>query len=421
MFATTYRRTEEEEREYKRRRAEAARRRRQNLSEEQKAAERERNAAACTPKAAAPNGRAASGGTLNGTVRVERTHKYGPPNGNAMPRRGEGVERTRTCGPPSAHAAGNVDWRRALDHRLGGSVGLKLAGIGGRHRRGRPRRRCGREVRVAKTTQAAARRLGSVVQRVRPPMLPPRRLRGVAATRPNAGSRVSRRRARRGLRAVPGVQGLPGSRECRPGGATLRIRVPANAGVVDDYQFGQSGEFSNKVCRALDTPTILGHVTFSGCQQDEEEQPVSCDVHGPMPVLTTRSTQTDAVMPPSKRVDIAIGSLWIDDRGVSRSTQTQTSSFIAAKVHSWTATEMNGLPKRRSLLRKKTSFPSPERSARDAGVMTYAETVTENGGEMNEKDDAQHETVEGRVMTGGGWIRCGIVFIGSRGKVSLVS
>lgn len=35
--------------------------------------------------------------------------------------------------------------------------------------------------------------------------------------------------------------------------------------------------------------------------------------------------------------------------------------------------------------------------------MTYAETVTENGGEMNEKDEAQHETVEGRA-TDGRWM-----------------
>ncbi|KAH8031092.1 hypothetical protein HPB51_012780 [Rhipicephalus microplus] len=35
--------------------------------------------------------------------------------------------------------------------------------------------------------------------------------------------------------------------------------------------------------------------------------------------------------------------------------------------------------------------------------MTYAETVTENGGEMNEKDEDQHETVEGRA-TDGRWM-----------------
>ncbi|KAH8019841.1 hypothetical protein HPB51_022813 [Rhipicephalus microplus] len=35
--------------------------------------------------------------------------------------------------------------------------------------------------------------------------------------------------------------------------------------------------------------------------------------------------------------------------------------------------------------------------------MTYAETVTENGGEMNETDEAQHETVEGRA-TDGRWM-----------------
>ncbi|KAH8038083.1 hypothetical protein HPB51_021640 [Rhipicephalus microplus] len=51
--------------------------------------------------------------------------------------------------------------------------------------------------------------------------------------------------------------------------------------------------------------------------------------------------------------------------------------------------------------------------------MTYAETVTENGGDMNETDEASMRPWRGGRLTEGGWIRCGIVFIGSRGKVSL--
>lgn len=340
MFATPYRRTEEEEREYKRRRAEAARRRRQNLSEEQKAAERERNAAA---------------------ARLRRLHQTEEQRAAERER-----HRARRANPQI----------RAAERE--------------RDAEARRRRRANPHLRAAERARRRERRLS---EGVRPSLS--RRRRAKAAARRDRRQASDRRRASSSSSPPPAAvvwtRSAADSEDDRRGGFVLDDFGPL-CSACDRLCFRQDvsavsprhvqtlqREFPDEenvedfvLCQACRDSLEAGSVYLVArrngyayppmpewltiISSDEEEQPVGCIVHGPIPAMLTNSTQTDVVMPLCRRVDIAIGSSWVDDRGVSRSTQTPTSSSIAAKVHSWTATEsgdLDHLPEKRRSLRKR--------------------------------------------------------------------
>ncbi|KAL3210167.1 hypothetical protein MRX96_037340 [Rhipicephalus microplus] len=330
-FATTYRRTEEEEREYKRRRAEAARRRRQNLSEEQKAAERERNAAAARQR------RLHQTEEQRAAERERHRARRANPQVRAAERERDAEARRRRRANPHLRAAERA---RRRERRL--AEGVRPSSRRQRRAKARRDRRQTSERRRASpspTPSTAVWSRGASSEDDFKLLLDDLGQLCSACDRlcfRHDVSEVSPRHVQTLAREFPEEEHVEDFALCQACRDSLEAGSVALVARRCGYVYPPMPEWL----------TIIS--------SDEEEQPVSCDVHGPMPVLTARSTQTDAVMPLSKRVDIAIGSSWIDDRGVSRSTQTQTSSFIAAKVHSWTATEMDGLPKRRSLLRKRT-------------------------------------------------------------------
>lgn len=344
MFATPYRRTEEEEREYKRRRAEAARRRRQNLSEEQKAAERERNAAA---------------------ARLRRLHQTEEQRAAERER-----HRARRANPQI----------RAAERE--------------RDAEARRRRRANPHLRAAERARRRERRLAEGVR----PTLSRRQRRAKAAARRDRRQASDRRRASSSPSPPPAAavwtRSAAGSEDDdRRGGFVLddfgplcsacdRLCFRHDVSAVSPRHVQTlQREFPDEenvedfvLCQACRDSLEAGSVYLVArrngyayppmpewltiISSDEEEQPVGCLVHGPMPAMLTSSAQTDVVMPLCRRVDIAIGSSWVDDRGVSRSTQTATSSSIAAKVHSWTATEngdLDCLPEKRRSLRKGAS------------------------------------------------------------------
>ncbi|XP_037272639.2 uncharacterized protein LOC119164529 [Rhipicephalus microplus] len=323
MFATTYRRTEEEEREYKRRRAEAARRRRQNLSEEQKAAERERNAAAARQR------RLHQTEEQRAAERERHRARRANPQVRAAERERDAEARRRRRANPHLRAAERA---RRRERRL--AEGVRPSSR--RQRRAKARR--DRRQTSERTPSSAVWSRGASSEDDFKLLLDDLGQLCSACDRlcfRHDVSEVSPRHVQTLAREFPEEENVEDFALCQACRDSLEAGSVALVARRCGYVYPPMPEWL----------TIIS--------SDEEEQPVSCDVHGPMPVLTARSTQTDAVMPLSKRVDIAVGSSWIDDRGVSRSTQ--TSSFIAAKVHSWTATEIDGLPKQQSLLRKRTS------------------------------------------------------------------
>ncbi|XP_037582004.1 uncharacterized protein LOC119465278 isoform X2 [Dermacentor silvarum] len=320
LWSTRPPRTEEDEREYKRRRAEAARRRRQNLSEEQKAAERERNAAA---------------------ARQRRLHQTEEQRAAERER-----HRARRANPQV----------RAAERE--------------RDAEARRKRRANPHLRAAERTRRRERRLSEGIR----PTLSRRQRRAKAAA-----ARRDRRLAaeRRQMSPSPPAED-DGGREfvlddfgqlCS---ACDRLCFRQDVSEVSPRhvqllcrEFPDENVADFVLCKACRDSLEAGNVSslsrrnghacppmpewFTILSSDEEEQPVSCTVHGP--VLSAKGVQTEVVAPLGRRVNTAIGSSWIDDKGVSRSTQTPS-----AKVHSWTAMETDdpgGLPKRRRSPRKR--------------------------------------------------------------------
>lgn len=335
MFASNYRRTEEEEREYKRRRAEAARRRRQNLSEEQKAAERERNAAAARQR------RLHQTEEQRAAERERHRARRANPQVRAAERERDAEARRRRRANPHLRAAERA---RRRERRL--AEGVRPSSR--RQRRAKARR---------DRRQTSERRRASASPSPTPASAVWSRGAGseddFALLLDDLGQLCS---------ACDRLCFRHDVSEVSPRHvATLAREFPEEQN-VEDFALCQACRDSLEAGSVALVARRCGYVYppmpewLTIISSDEEEQPVGCVVHGPAPVLTARSTQTEVVMPLSKRVDIAIGSSWIDDRGVSRSTQTPTSSSVAAKVHSWTATETGDLPKRKFSLRRRTRF-----------------------------------------------------------------
>ncbi|XP_075531139.1 uncharacterized protein LOC142564152 [Dermacentor variabilis] len=335
MWSTKPLRTEEEEREYKRRRAEAARRRRQNLSEEQKAAERERNAAAARER------------------RLHQTEEQ-----RAAERERHRARRAN----PQVRAA-----ERARDAEA------------------RRKRRANPHLRAAERTRRRERRLA---EGIRPTMS--RRQRRAKAAAARRDRRLTAERRQTSASPSPAAVRAAENDDDRGGDFVLddfgqlcsacdRLCFRQDVSKVSPRHVELLGcDFPDEnvadfvLCKACRDSLEAGNVSSlsrrngNACPQipewltilssDEEEQLVSCAVHGPVPLLSAKGVQTEVVMPLSRRANMAIGSSWIDDEGVSRSTQTPTSLSAAAKVHSWTAMETDNpgsLPQRRRSPRKR--------------------------------------------------------------------